>query len=129
MSYKWISKRAVLAIHNEQLSQHGGLPGVREEGLLDSALARPQNIEAYESGSLARCAAAYAFGIARNHPFNDGNKRTCFVTAVTFLLLNGHYISASEIEVVDVITRLADGSLSEGDLVNWFEKVTVSLKK
>ena len=122
MSFKWISKKGVIAIHNEQIFQHGGLPGLRDEGLLDSALNRPENMWSYEKASLPKCAAAYAFGIIRNHPSYDGNKRTAFITAVTFLLLNGHYITASETEVVLVITALANGSMEENTLVEWFEK-------
>lgn len=127
MSYRWISKRTILSIHNEQLAQHGGLAGVRDEGLLDSAMARPQNLKAYENASLAQCAAAYAFGITRNHPFNDGNKRTGFVTAVTFLLLNNHYIGATESEVFLTITKLAEGNLSEEVLRKWFEEVIIDI--
>ena len=127
MSYRWISKRAVLSIHNEQLAQHGGLTGVRDEGLLESAMARPQNLEAYENASLAQCAAAYAFGITRNHPFNDGNKRTGFVTAVTFLLLNNHYINATETDVFLTVTKLAEGNLSEEELRKWFELVIIDI--
>ncbi len=125
MKFRWVSLRAVIAIHNEQLAQHGGLEGLRDEGLLESALARPQNLVAYEDASIAKCAAAYAFGITRNHPFYDGNKRTGFVVAATFLLLNGYYLSASEIEVFTTITKLAAGELSEPDLEDWFEKFII----
>lgn len=128
MSYRWISKRAVLSIHNQQLAQHGGLEGLRDEGLLDSALARPKNLEAYQNASLAQCAAAYSFGITRNHPSNDGNKRTGFVTAITFLLLNDCYIKASESDVVFTITRLAEGNLSEESLVEWIGENIVPFK-
>ncbi len=127
MSFRWVSLRTVIAIHNEQMAQHGGLEGTRDEGLLHSALARPQNLSAYEDASLSKCAAAYAFGITRNHPFNDGNKRAGFVVAITFLLLNGYYINASEIDVFETITRLAEGRLSEPELIKWFEKVIVRL--
>lgn len=125
MSFRWVSLRTVLAIHTEQLAQHGGLEGVRDEGLLESALARPQNLAAYEDASIAECTAAYAFGIVRNQPFNDGNKRTGFVVAATFLLLNGYYLKASEIEVFKTITQLASGELSEPDLVRWFESFLI----
>ena len=122
MSFRWVSKRAVIAIHNEQLTLHGGMSGIRDEGLLESALSRPQNLSAYEDAGLSRCAAAYAFGITRNHPFNDGNKRTGFVTAVTFLLLNDHYIDATETDVFLTITQLAEGNLSEEELTLWFSQ-------
>lgn len=124
---KWISQAAVIAIHHEQLSQHGGLEGIRDMGLLESALARPQQINLYENASLSKCAAAYAFDLTRNHPFNDGNKRTGFVAAITFLLLNGHYISASETDVVLTITRLAEGNLTESALEKWFDQNIISL--
>lgn len=123
MSYRWISRRAVEAIHNEQLAQHGGMVGLRDESLLESALSRPQNLFNDVQASLAQCAAAYAFGIIRNHPFNDGNKRTGFVVAVTFLLLNGCYITASEVEVFEIITRLAGKAITEKELVEWFDGI------
>ncbi|MEQ8713973.1 MAG: type II toxin-antitoxin system death-on-curing family toxin [Cyclobacteriaceae bacterium] len=127
MSFRWISKKAVIAIHHEQLTLHGGMSGIRDEGLLESALSRPQNLSVYEGAELYRCAAAYAFGITRNHPFNDGNKRTGFVTAVTFLLLNNHYITASETDVFLTITQLAEGNLSEEQLTTWFHEMTIPL--
>ena len=121
MSYKWLSKKTILAIHQEQISQHGGLPEIRDEGLLDSALARPKNAEFYSDATIAKCAAAYAFGIVRNHPFNDGNKRTGFIAAITFALLNGFRFKATEHEVVIQITGLAAGQISEAALVKWLE--------
>ena len=120
MTWRWPSKAAVLAIHAEQLAEHGGAAGMREESLLDSALARAQNLAAYGDPDAASLAAAYAFGIVRNHPFVDGNKRTGFVTATTFLLLNGFDLTASEREVVATFWRLADGKLSENELTDWF---------
>jgi death-on-curing protein len=122
--WRWLSKAAVLAIHAEQLAEHGGAPGLRDEGLLDSALARPENLAVYEDPDAAALAAAYAFGIVRNHPFVDGNKRTGFVAAATFLLLNGFDLNTSEQEVVRTFWRLADGSLSERELAAWFRSVT-----
>ena len=121
MTWRWVSLRVVLALHTEQLDEHGGLQGVRDRGVLESALARPQQLHAYEPGaSAAQLAAAYAFGIARNHPFADGNKRAAFVVAVTFLELNDHAFTASERDVVETILRLAAGELSEAALVAWF---------
>ena len=125
MTFRRVSRKAVLAIHSEQPAQHGGLSGLWDEALLASALARPQNLAAYEHPSPGLCAAAYVFGIVRNHPFNDGNKRTGFIIAVTFLLLNGFYMNASEADVVLVIMQLADGSLTEEALALWFEEVIV----
>ena len=120
MSRRWLSKSAVLAIHAEQLAEHGGAPGFRDEGLLDSALARPQHLAAYGDPDVAELAAAYAFGLVRNHPFVDGNKRTGFVAAATFLLLNGYDLEAPEQDVVTVFWRLADGTLSDQELAGWF---------
>lgn len=118
----WLLKRTVVAIHSEQLSEHGGLVGLRDEGLLESALARPQNLVAYGSPSVGQLAAAYAYGIARNHPFIDGNKRTALVTAVTFVLINGERFEGSEVEATEVMLALAAGQLSEEELAVWFEK-------
>jgi death on curing protein len=122
--WRWLSKAAVLAIHAEQLAEHGGAPGLRDEGLLDSALARPENLAAYGHPDAAALAAAYAFGMVRNHPFVDGNKRTGFVAAAGFLLLNGFDLEAPEQEVVRTFWRLAEGSLSEIELAAWFRNVT-----
>ena len=127
MSFRWITKPEVIAIHQEQLSEHGGLTGIRDEGLLDSAIARPINLYNYESQGIAKYAAAYAFGIIRNHPFNDGNKRTGFVTALTFLLLNGHYTKLTEPDVVLTISKLAAGKVSEEALSEWIENSLVSV--
>ncbi|MEQ9301339.1 MAG: type II toxin-antitoxin system death-on-curing family toxin [Cyclobacteriaceae bacterium] len=101
------------------------MSGIRDEGLLESALARPENLNAYENASLSQCAAAYSFGITRNHPFNDGNKRTGFVVAITFLLLNNHYINVDEGDVFMTFTQLAAGDLSEEGLIEWFEGIIV----
>ena len=120
MSWRWLSRRAVLAIHTEQIAEHGGAPGLRDGGLLDSALARPRNRAAYEEPDVADLAATYAFGLVRNHPFVDGNKRTGFVAGATFLLLNGSEMTASEGKVVATFRQLADGSLAEQELANWF---------
>jgi death on curing protein len=120
VTWRWLSKRVVLAIHAEQIAEHGGAPGLRDESLLDSALARPQNLAAYGQPDAADLAAAYAFGIVRNHPFVDGNKRTGFVAAATFLLLNGCEIKPSEGDVVATFWQLADGRCSEQQLAGWW---------
>lgn len=123
MSWRWVSLRTVLALHNEQITEHGGLPGVRDRGLLESALARPRQLAAYEPDvPAARLAAAYAFGIARNHPFADGNKRAAFIVAATFLELNGVAFETSERDVVETILRLAAGDLDEPALAAWFAR-------
>jgi death-on-curing protein len=120
----WIEKRVVLAYHDMQLAEHGGSTGVRDEGLLESALARPQNIAAYADDvpTLYRLAAAYAFGIARNHPFVDGNKRTALVVAIAFLERNGVAFAASQQEAYLTFYDLAAGKLTEEELTAWFEK-------
>jgi len=117
---KWLPKGAVLAIHARQLAEHGGGTGVRDFGLLDSALQRPQNKLAYETPDLADLAAAYAYGIARNHPFVDGNKRTALVVSRTFLLVNGYQITAPKDDRLKTFLALAEGSLSEDALAAWF---------
>ena len=117
---KWLPKEAVLAIHARQLAEHGGGTGVRDLGLLDSALQRPQNKLAYETPDLADMAAAYAYGIARNHPFVDGNKRTALVVSRTFLLINGYQITAPKEDRLKTFLALAEGSLSEDALAAWF---------
>lgn len=111
-----------LAAHAEQLAEHGGGDGIRDAGLRDSAMARPQNLAQYAAPDVAALAAAYAFGIARNHPFTDGNKRTAAVISETFLMLNGHGLSASDAELVVAFEALAAGELSEDDLADWFRQ-------
>ena len=127
----WILPEVVQAIHKRQLAEHGGSEGVRDLGLLDSALARPQNLFFYSSDEmrLSRFAAAYAFDIARNHPFVDGNKRTTFVVCMLFLKLNGCVVHASQEKLYDVFNALADGSLSEESLWHWLESVVTHTNK
>ena len=122
MSWRWISERTVLAIHTEQIREHGGAHGVRDEGLLESALARPQNLAAYAEPSRAELAAAYTWGIVRNHPFVDGNKRTGLLVGVAFVNLNGATLTASEPSAVETILLVADGKFEEADLSLWFER-------
>jgi death on curing protein len=118
---RWVSKPAVLAMHQEQLAEHGGSDGIRDEGLLDSALAKPKNVFTYsDNPDLFRLAASYAFGIARNHASIDGNKRTALVVSNTFLLLNGWEIEASREETYLTFLHLAEGSLSAEELAAWF---------
>jgi len=122
----WIRQDVVLAAHEEALKEHGGPEGVRDMGLLESALARPRNLFAYaeQPPSLARLAAAYARGIVANHPFVDGNKRTAFVVSLTFLLLNGLRVTASREDRVLTFWNLAEGTVSEEQLAQWFEANT-----
>lgn len=110
---RWISKAAVLAIHDEQLSEHGGGQGLRDEGLLEAALDRPRNLLHYGAPDIAALAAAYAFGLAKNHPFVDGNKRTSFVVTELFLDLNGHELTMDDATAVTTWLSLAAGELSE----------------
>jgi death on curing protein len=117
----WLLEETVRAVHSRQISEHGGRPGLRDEGLLLSALARPQNLAAYgdPAPDLAALAAAYAYGIARNHPFIDGNKRVALVATRTFLLINGADLEASQEDKYVTFLRLAEGGLSEDDLAGW----------
>jgi len=117
----WIRADVVLAIHRRQLSEHGGAEGVRDAGLLDSALARPRHLAAYgdPAPDHAMLAAAYAFGIARNHPFVDGNKRTAFVVCRMYLIVNGVDLKASREEKYATFLALAEGHLSEEALASW----------
>lgn len=117
--WRWLSEALVLAIHDEQLAEHGGRVGIRDRGLLQSALARPINLATYGDPDAFALAAAYAFGIARNHPFIDGNKRTAFVAAAVFLLDNGYEIDAAEEAVVTVMLGVSDGTFSESKLASW----------
>ena len=122
MEWVWVETRDVLAIHDMQLSEHGGAEGVRDPGLLESALARPRNLAAYGEPDAAALAAAYAFGIEKNHPFVDGNKRTALVVLELFLELNGSVVTADDVACVVVILTLADGSLSEAELADWVRR-------
>lgn len=119
----WISEELSLAIHQRQLAEHGGLDGVRDRGLLQSALARPRHLFAYNDPTpdLPVLAAAYAFGIARNHPFLDGNKRTAAVVCETFLELNGMNLDAADADVYTIFLNLAAGSVSEQQLAEWLK--------
>lgn len=120
----WISLEAAVAFHERQLAEHGGGAGVRDEGLLESALAKPQNLFLYSDGQvdLAAMAASYAYGIATNHPFIDGNKRTALVVSFVFVEMNGYMMTASEVDAYTTILALAAGDLSEDELAAWFRK-------
>ena len=122
----WIDIAVLRAAHDEQLAEHGGGAGTREEGLLDSAVARARNQAAYGEPDLADLAAAYGFGIARNHPFVDGNKRTALVAIELFLLLNGVELQATDAECVLTILDLAAGKLDEAELAAWIRARTVA---
>jgi death-on-curing protein len=119
---RWLPKDLILAVHNRQLAEHGGGAGVRDEGLLESALARPQNLFAYGESDVAVLAAAYAFGIAKNHPFVDGNKRTAFVACELFLAANGHELAASDEECLAMMLGLAASEVSEAEFAAWLRE-------
>jgi death on curing protein len=125
--FKWLQKRAVLEMHARQLAEHGGGQGIRDEGLLDSALQRPIDKANYGDPDIADIAAAYAYGIARNHPFIDGNKRTALVASRAFLLYNGYQITASKEDRLNTFLSLASGTLSEVELSAWFRKYLLKL--
>jgi death-on-curing protein len=118
--WKWVSEKTVLAIHDEQLAEHGGMPGVRDMGLVQSALHRPQNLADYSAPDFADLAAAYAYGISSNHGFIDGNKRTAFIVACVFLLDQGYELFASDQEAVVAMLAVAAGEMSEVELAIWF---------
>lgn len=120
MRWTRVRESVALAIHEAQLAEHGGLPGVRDEGLFSSAMARPQNLAAYgDRPDAADFASAYAFGLARNHPFLDGNKRTAFVVMELFLNLNGWVLKADDAECISTMESVAAGDLPEKNLADW----------
>ena len=118
----WIEREVIVAVHDMQLAEHGGLPGTRDAGLLDSALGRPQHLAAYGEPDIAALAAAYGWGIARNHPFIDGNKRTAFVAIELFLQLNGGALHASDADCVLTMLSVAAGDLPEDALADWLRR-------
>jgi len=122
----WIQQRVVLLAHEESLAEHGGPTGVRDLGLLESALARPKNIFAYSESepSLQRMAAAYAFGIVANHPFVDGNKRTALIVSIAFLKLNGLILTADKADRYAAFYGLAAGTVTEDQMTVWFQQNT-----
>jgi death-on-curing protein len=122
--WRWIGETLILAIHEQQLAEHGGDVGVRDVGLLRSALARPRNRAAYADADAFDLAAAYAFGVTKNHPFVDGNKRTAFVAAVVFLLDNGQELHTADADVVRAVVALSDGTMSEQDFAVWLRSTS-----
>ena len=124
----WVPARAVYIIHDRQIARHGGASGLRDEGLLQGALQRPINKWQYENSDTFGCAAAYAFGVAKAHAFVDGNKRTAFVTSVTFLRLNGWHFVTKPAEGVTFMEDLASGAVSEESFRNWLEQSSTKIK-
>ena len=123
-SWVWIDASVILAVHDEQLAEHGGGAGVRDAGLMESALAKPINLAAYGDPDVADLAAAYGFGLARNHPFVDGNKRTAFVAVELFLALNGWSLTASDADCVLTMLALAAGDIDEATFAAWLRDRT-----
>jgi len=119
---KWVRRDAVLVIHDRQIELFGGQYGLRDEGLLDSAITRPKNFYFYQDADITRLSAAYGYGICQNHPFIDGNKRTAFVVLVAFLKTNGYKFYASQLDVVSVMKDLADDKISEETLTAWIKE-------
>ena len=122
MKWRWVRADVVYAIHDAQLAEHGGPPGLRDEGALEWALARPRNKAAYGKADAAALAAAYAYGLVRNHPFADGNKRTGWVVARVFLADNGYGLQFDPGDAVRTVEALAAGKMSEAELAGWLRK-------
>jgi death-on-curing protein len=123
----WVLRSVVEAVHEAQLAEHGGASGIRDAALLDSALARPLNLRAYSQSDICMLAAAYAFGLVRNHPFVDGKKRTAFLVAYVFLRLNGLDLTASETNAVEAMLALASGDVKEDEFAIWLRSNTTAL--
>ena len=119
--FVWLESETVLEIHSEVIAVSGGSDGVRDHGLLESALARPQNVLAYEGGSIFEVAAAYAEAIAHNHPFIDGNKRTAFASAGMFLILNGYKVKVDQEKIADLMVDLAEKKITRDEVARFFE--------
>lgn len=128
MTPVWVPVQAVLIIHDRQIARHGGASGIRDRGLLDGAMARPRNLWEYETPPVQMLAAAYAFGIAKAHAFIDGNKRTAFVTALTFLRLNGQGFRPDPLDGVTMMEDLAAGHRSQNDFAMWLQAGMAPLK-
>jgi death on curing protein len=127
---RWIDRLALLLLHEETLAEHGGLTGLREEAALHAALARPHHVHVYEPGAdVARLAAAYCFGLVRDHPFNDGNKRAGFLALGLFLSLNGYELQVAQAEAAETILLVAAGQLSEESLTKWIRKNIVRARR
>ncbi len=122
----WIDPRAIIAIHDEQLAEHGGAAGLRDDALLASALARPVNLATYERPDAAALAASYTVAIAKNHPFVDGNKRTAFVALELFLSLNGFDLTANDVDCVVTMLAVASGECNEAALADWIRQHLVN---
>ncbi|MBS9719844.1 type II toxin-antitoxin system death-on-curing family toxin [Tianweitania sp. BSSL-BM11] len=118
-TWKWLSRQAIEIIHNEQVAEHGGLEGLKDENALEAALARPMHKATYGEPDVYELAAAYLFGLARNHPFADGNKRTAYLAAYTFLLLHGLRIKATDAQVITFVRDVAAGEIVEEGIIRF----------
>ena len=119
MNWRWIDRRALLLLHDESIAEHGGAPGIRDEGLFESAMARPLNLVAYGQPDVAELAAAYGVGLAKNHAFVDGNKRVAFLAVGLFLALNGQRLVATQAEATVVMLDVAAGVIDEASFATW----------
>jgi len=119
MNWRWIDRQALLLLHDESLAEHGGSSGLRDAGLFDSALARPLNLVAYGNPDFADLAAAYGVGLAKNHPFVDGNKRAAFLSVGLFLFMNGYRLKAGQAEATVVMLDVAAGDIDESGFAHW----------
>lgn len=120
--WKWVNRQVLLLLHDESLAEHGGAPGLRNEGLLDSALARPLNLALYESPDIASLAASYGVGLAKNHPFVDGNKRAAFLAVGMFLAINGFRLTTTQVEATLTVLDVAAGMIDEAAFAQWIRE-------
>ena len=120
--WKWVNRQVLLLLHDESLAEHGGAPGLRDEGLLDSALARPVNLALYKQPDVASLAASYGVGLAKNHPFVDGNKRTAFLAVGMFLAVNGFRLRATQVDATLTVMDVAAGVLDEAAFAQWIRE-------
>ena len=120
--WKWVDPEVVLAIHGQQIAEHGGAGGIRDMGLIESALARPRNLASYSAADVFDLAAEYGYGIAVNRGFIDGNKRTAYVVTLVFLVLNGHDLTAQAVERVLVFEKLGKGGLAADEFAGWLRR-------
>ncbi len=118
-SWKWVNRKVLLLLHEESLAEHGGASGLRDEGLLDSALARPVNLALYETPDVAALAASYGVGLAKNHPFVDGNKRAAFLAVGLFLMANGYRLRATQAEATLAVLSVAASEMDEASFAAW----------
>jgi death on curing protein len=123
----WLMRDLLLAIHDEQIAEHGGAPGIRDHALLESALARPRNHAGYGAPDVPGLGALYALAIARNHPFVDGNKRAAFVALETFLILNGFELVASDAEATVMMMEMSAGEIADAAFIAWVKRVSIAM--